>query len=107
MPNAGACADLITAVDTPGADVPETITMSVYPNPVGDNGRLKVMSKVDQQIDIRVIDMEGRIQMRSMQTVIRGENLIDLHSSRWARGVYFIEVTNRNKEQYRQKLVKL
>jgi hypothetical protein len=107
MPNAGACADLITAVDTPGADVPGTITMSVYPNPVGDNGRLKVMSKVDQQIDIRVIDMEGRIQMRSMQTVIRGENLIDLHSSRWARGVYFIEVTNRNKEQYRQKLVKL
>ena len=107
MPNAGACADLITAVDTPGADVPGTITISVYPNPVGDNGRLKVMSKVDQQIDIRVIDMEGRIQMRTMQTVIRGENLIDLHSSRWARGVYFIEVTNRNKEQYRQKLVKL
>ena len=98
MPDRGACADFY--------DVPGTLTVSIYPNPIGDNGMLKVKSKADQQIDIRVIDMEGRIQMRSMQTVIRGENLIDLHSSRWARGVYFIEVTNRNKEQFRQKLLK-
>jgi hypothetical protein len=107
MPNAGACSDIITAVDTPGADVPGTITMTVYPNPVGDNGRLKVKSKADQQIDIRIVDMDGRIQMRLTKSVIRGENIIDLQTSRWARGVYFIEVTNRNKEQYRQKLVKL
>ncbi len=98
IPDRGACADFY--------DVPGTITMGVYPNPVGDNGVLKVKSKAEQQIDIRVVDMDGRVLMRSTETVNKGENIIDLHTSRWARGVYFIDVSNRNKEQYRQKLVK-
>ncbi len=50
--------------------------------------------------------MDGRMLMCSTISVIKGENNIDLHTSRWAKGVYFIEVSNRNKEQYRQKLVK-
>ncbi len=99
MPDNGACADF--------GDVPGTIAFSVYPNPIGDNGMLKVKSKADQQINIRVVDMAGRIQVNIMQSVVRGTNTIDLKTSKWAKGVYFIEVTNRNKEQYRQKLVKL
>ncbi len=106
MPNTGLCADVITGIDTPGADVTGTMTMSVYPNPVGDNGRLTLKSKVDQQIDIRVVDMDGRIQLRLTKSVIRGVNMIELNSSRWARGVYFIEVTNRKNEQIYQKLAK-
>lgn len=99
LPNIGYCADY--------ADIGATTSISIYPNPVGDHGVLKIKSKKEQQVDIRVVDMEGRTQMRSTLSVLKGENLIDLHTIQWASGVYIIEVITKDNVKFHQKLVKL
>jgi hypothetical protein len=99
MPDAGACADFY--------DVSSSISLSVYPNPVKDNGMMKIRSNAVQQVNISVVDMDGRLLMQWTQSLLKGNNLIELHSYRWASGIYFIKVTNQGKEQFHQKLVKL
>jgi hypothetical protein len=99
MPDNGACADF--------NDVPGSIIISLYPNPVVDKAVLKVKSRDDQQIDVRVVDMEGRIQLFATASVLKGVNTFNLNTTLWARGVYFLEITNRKKERFQQKILKL
>jgi Secretion system C-terminal sorting domain/CotH kinase protein len=99
IPNIGICADYY--------DVPGAMKVNIYPNPVGNSGLMKIKSPSEQQVNLIVVDMEGRILTKSSQLVFKGENTIDLHTERWPKGVYFIEVTNQKKEEFRQKLIKL
>ena len=99
LPDIGACADYTNVVGT--------IKVSSYPNPVGNSGKVYITSTADKTVNLLVVGMEGRVLSRVSQSVKRGENSIDLHTERWAKGVYIIEVSYQNKEVFRQKLIKL
>jgi len=81
--------------------------MTVYPNPIEGIGKLKVTSGEEQQVAVRVIDMEGRLKMIANANLVKGLNQFDLNTTGWASGVYILEVTSKDgKDKLRQKLVK-
>jgi len=99
LPNVGACGNPNT--------IPVALSMTVYPNPIEGIGKLKVTSGEEQQVTVRIIDMEGRLKMIVNANLVKGLNQFDLNTSGWASGVYILEVTSKDgKDKLRQKLVK-
>jgi hypothetical protein len=70
-------------------------------------GKLKVTSGEEQQVTVRVIDMEGKLHMITNANLVKGINQFDLNTAGWASGVYILELTSKDgKDKLRQKLVK-
>lgn len=98
IPDAGACADY-TALKG-------SMAVSVYPNPLVSGSSLKITSKLDQNITIRVVDQLGRVIETRTESILRGINTVSINSSQWPSGVYFLDVKDRSGQGTVYKLVK-
>lgn len=98
IPDAGACADF--------DNITGNLSFSIYPNPIGDHAEIEVKAKIDQQITLRVVDATGHVMQRQTEFISRGTTKIKLNSGWWGRGVYMVEVRNRNGEGGIIKVVK-
>jgi len=99
IPNEGNCYDY-------PSDRSETIIVSINPNPLPGNGTLNVQSKTAQSLNLKIYDAMGRILRSEKWQLINGMNTIDLHSSNWAKGVYFISLKSSNGDNQVRKLVR-
>jgi hypothetical protein len=72
--------------------------LSVFPNPAVNNTTLSVRSSETQIVTIRVHDLAGKTIMTiSNQTLVAGSNTIEINTSNFNNGVYFIEVSSNSK----------
>lgn len=98
IPDAGPCAD-IGLIDG-------NLQAKVFPNPIGDEAQVTLLLKIDQVVDMRVVDMSGHVLMARRQYMNRGRYRIPLNSAQWSRGMYFLEVNNNRNEGARYRLMK-
>jgi lysophospholipase L1-like esterase len=78
--------------------------VKLFPNPAIDVLNYNITSDATRQIELKLIDVTGRIVYRKLITVEFGYNDGAIDLSRMRRGVYFIEV-NSDSETLREKVL--
>jgi hypothetical protein len=76
-------------------------TVKIYPNPTGDMATIGMLLEKQENISIRVYDIQGKEVGSSIKTTFsKGLQYIDLNTSNLQDGVYYVEVlsgTNANR----------
>ncbi|MBA2611149.1 MAG: T9SS type A sorting domain-containing protein [Bacteroidetes bacterium] len=67
--------------------------LSFSPNPVADKGELKFVLAKEEKVNVTISDITGKvISTLYTGTMYQGEQKIDLNTSSYASGVYFVKV---------------
>lgn len=78
----------------------------LIPNPTNNNTSLNVVSATETKASLVVTDLLGKIIDRKENILIgTGENQIDINTSSFSNGLYFVTLTS-NQSQITQKLIK-
>ena len=100
LANVGVCSDWPN-------DHPTTIEVSVYPNPIHNPANLYVRSKEKQTIHVIITDITGKTMGAYQSQVEAGtNNLFQLPSGNWQKGVYIIRVFNDKGEKVLKRMIK-
>lgn len=70
------------------------------PNPVSENGILKIPAYKEENISISIEDITGKIIESKNVTLDSGTNTFELNFSSLEKGLYFIHISSRTKNQY-------
>ena len=79
--------------------------LTLYPNPTSNNFNIQWNSKNNELIQIRVIDITGKVVSQNLRVVSVGMNTIEMDAQSWASGYYTIELRV-NDRMGRMKLMK-
>ncbi len=72
---------------------------SVYPNPTQGNMSLQINSKSASTADVLIIDVNGKLLMKSNQKIASGTNIVPMVLGGIAKGNYVVLVTMDNQTQ--------
>ncbi|MDX2284126.1 MAG: T9SS type A sorting domain-containing protein [Bacteroidia bacterium] len=67
-------------------------SMYFFPNPVADQGTLRVMADQDGPAVIQVMDQQGRTVARAETGLRAGQNDVEFAADTWAPGLYVVEL---------------
>lgn len=100
----GAAENATVVVATLQAELPQAdFRVNVYPNPSAYDFNIQVISRSNEPVTVRILDLNGKV--RSVQTQLSKTNSIKVGND-LTGGTYFAEVTQGNNKQV-VKLVKL
>jgi|GEM_PF-954893 len=68
----------------------ENKVFKVFPNPVNDNMNLLYYSETSQEVNIKIVDMQGRILLTNTVFIIPGNNYIRMEATTLFPGMYVI-----------------
>ncbi len=88
-----------------GLDENSSTTMSIYPNPVQSELKLKLQHRTGSSVDIRIMAVNGQEVYRSLYNNLNGESEWTLKVDHLARGIYILEVSTENSVM-RERLLK-
>lgn len=71
----------------------ELQSVTVFPNPTNSFLSINLNSDYDQQLNLVVTDLSGRVTQTSVNTLKAGNNNTELDCSQWAAGVYYLQLT--------------
>ncbi|KAB2807754.1 PKD domain-containing protein [Phaeocystidibacter luteus] len=71
-------------------------SIQLYPTPASDKLNVRINSLENQDVELSVTDMRGRVIHRSSERVNRGENQLVLPTASWAQGAYLLRVVGAN-----------
>jgi len=81
LSNVGKCALVIPPP-------PSANSASIYPNPINDHTTIKILSVSRQVMHLQVYDMSGRTLVYDSYQLVQGENIINLNTASWTKGIY-------------------
>ncbi len=70
--------------------------VTIYPNPATDNLNVDVSTDKVSQIEVRLVDMSGRVIQSVMQKTAKGMNNVSLDLSTIANGIYGVQILENN-----------
>jgi hypothetical protein len=88
--------DMITTAAAPHEDTTSSTkdfmdVIDVEPNPIETNGWLRITTHInDNNVNIAIFTIEGRIMAQRKIQVFSGTNRISLHTEGFSRGVYIL-----------------
>jgi hypothetical protein len=80
--------------------------IAIYPNPSYGYSTLSIQLLEEQQVNLLILDLQGKIQFQQNYSFKSGKNEVLLDLSALADGVYFIQLENSN-FKHTKRLVKL
>jgi hypothetical protein len=80
-----------TVVLIKGVKPEVTLLAGVYPNPAKDVLNALVVAVADQQIDLVVTDLNGKVVLRKVIGVVTGDNLVSINVGGLAAGSYVLK----------------
>jgi hypothetical protein len=83
------------------------MNISIHPNPVATEGRLKIHSKESQEVEVSVFNMKGNLVIKKKATVSEGETIIPIYTMSWSPGMYIVKCLNSKGELHQQKILKI
>ncbi len=91
----------------PGADknVIEKNDVQLYPNPARSIATLQFTSKKAGKYMVTVIDENNNVIEMKSGVSVQGTNTLKLNTSQYARGMYFVTITDKENGQRRKELV--
>ena len=78
----------------------------IYPNPTSENSFMTINSINNSEVTIRIIDISGKIISQKINTLISGENTIQLDTQNLTNGMYFISITDEKGTNTNLRLIK-
>lgn len=75
-----------------GGVVPESLDMSLYPNPTADTARLDLQLDSPERVVVKVFDVTGREVATLHEGPIAGQISLELDSSRFTNGTYIVQL---------------
>jgi hypothetical protein len=69
------------------------LILTIYPNPVRDIVNLKVSSLKNDNINIQVADIQGRIVYKLVIPISAGINEIPIDAKKWSPQLYSVKIT--------------
>jgi hypothetical protein len=88
------------------ADLGLTDAIAIYPNPSNGNTTLSIQLLEEQQVNLLILDLQGKIQFQQNYAFKSGKNEVLLDLSALADGVYFLQLENSN-FKHTKRLVKM
>ncbi len=80
------------AIGGPGVNSQYTELIAVYPNPSQGQFVINYFSPVDQSVNIRMLDMQGKVLLTNQKQVAKGLNIISLNAGKGKTGLYLINL---------------
>jgi len=80
---------------------------SVFPNPVEQNGILRVYSGISHSIEINILDISGKVQLFQQGKLLPGDNQISIKTDQLEPGIYINLINIDNKLMLREQFVKI
>ena len=103
----GCSASAVFEIQTVGlADLGLTDAIAIYPNPSNGSSTLSIQLLEAQQVNLFIINLQGKIQFSQSYTFNAGKNEVLLDLSKLADGVYYIQLENLN-FKHTKRLVKM
>jgi hypothetical protein len=78
---------------------------SVWPNPVIDNVYITLTADRNQNLNLRVVDLNGRVVRSQVVNVTKGMNQITVNLNTLNKGVYVVQLVGENLNRT-EKLIK-
>jgi len=73
-----------------------TSTFNVYPNPASDMATITFNSDKEENYNLRLIDMTGRVVMNEDHTAVIGDNQYQMNLSELSKGIYMVVLQTSN-----------
>jgi|GEM_PF-6840675 len=89
-----------------GIPVKALTVSAVYPNPVGNTINLVATTADQDMLDIRILDLSGKLLGSQTKQTVSGDNIIPVNTSTLSAGNYLLKVTSAKGEVSIQKFVK-
>lgn len=87
--------DLVGIQDSETTITKDAISsLTVFPNPMNDQGNVKLEATVSGNVDITVYDLNGRVVKNWSERVAAGENQIGFDTRTLKTGTYFMTIGN-------------
>jgi len=67
------------------------VEFNIYPNPASDNFTLSYSSLRDETVNIKIVDILGRVVTDVNKNIYEGNNFIQLNVPSWCAGVYVVQ----------------
>jgi hypothetical protein len=99
IPNVGPCSDY-------PANLPESIIISGFPNPVTESYSLIIKSKLAQKLEILAVDAMGRRIFSKLLSVSEGYNSFGVDMRSWQTGIYIFRFIAASGEEKTEKILK-
>ena len=80
-------------------------TFSLQPNPANSLVTINYFTDTNSQINIKVMDMTGRIVLQQNTTITEGDNSIDLPTNNLPQGYYVVEANDGTTQSYQKLLI--
>lgn len=78
----------------------------VFPNPVIENATVNLVSQIDTKVTVEIRDVLGKtIHTLENYNINEGENVININTAHYAKGLYFISVASSNTKVTQKMLV--
>lgn len=77
-------------------DLENDVDVNIYPNPTKGRFILEIEGTNEQNINLRITNVNGQLIQSESLEVRRGMNKFEFDLSTRAKGIYFIEITNDN-----------
>jgi len=82
--------------------------LKVFPNPFTAAITIRLESVENQEVQVQVTDMYGRLILQNSEDLITGENFISLElADNLASGIYALTIIDQNQKKYTQLLTKM
>ena len=96
-----------TTTNNSSTDITEKATeFSVFPNPFLDNMHIEYFAKENEDIEIKILDLNGRIVYMSKENnILAGNNQLNIDTWAIRKGIYFCHIRTK-KQNHIVKLVK-
>jgi hypothetical protein len=70
--------------------------VSVYPNPFDQEIKIALNSSVDDELELSLFSVSGKLMDRQVKDVVKGKNLVNLRpSARLSAGVYMLSIRSK------------
>lgn len=92
--NAGASSAMVTHSCAASVDEMTLSASSIYPNPTTGNATLNIEATISQDINVRVVSLNGQILSEATANVTSGSNQIAVSMEDLDAGSYLVQVTD-------------
>lgn len=82
-----------------------SMVKSIYPNPVNQEMTISITSEMEDDIEIRIVDITGKVLLQQNHSLVLGENKLIVGLSNLPSGAYFTHITG-NRLNVVEKIIK-
>jgi hypothetical protein len=68
------------------------LNLEIFPNPVSEKMEVRFMAEEDSEVQLKVVDLLGKLLSIQKIQGARGRNVVELNTSKLEKGVYLIQV---------------